>query len=45
MILKMKIFYRESCGCCWHINLMLFGFGKKDGIFYVDILTKTIWLI
>lgn len=42
----MKIFYKESCGCCWHFTLLfnLFGFGVKDSQAYVVFLGKVFWL-
>ena len=39
-----KIFYKESCKCCWHFDLKLIGFGYKDRTYYIYLFGKTIWL-
>jgi hypothetical protein len=38
--------FKKECDywCCWRVNLFLFQFGRKDTLYYIEILNKEFWL-
>lgn len=46
MLKNKRFFWKDWCGCCWHFHFVkdTFGFGRKDGFYYLLLFSKTYWL-